>query len=293
MSVDSEIDDFLMFISSEKGLSMNTVGAYQRDVKSFVNFIHSQNVMLFQQVTQEHIVSFLTYLKSKRYASSSIGRALIAIKVLFRFLKREGITQENVAYYLETPKLWQLIPAVLNCEEVEKLLNIPDDSTLLGARDKAIIEVLYGSGLRVSEICRLGLYDVGDEFVRVMGKGSKERMVPIGKKAIQAIDHYLNFRDNSNGNRSQPLFVSKTGRQIDRLTVWKMIKFYAKKAGISKNISPHTLRHSFATHLLDNGADLRVIQDMLGHASISSTDRYTHISKSHLREAFNNCHPRR
>lgn len=234
----------------------------------------------------------MAQLKDQAYATASRSRALIAIKVFMAFLKREGILKENVSEHIETPKLWQKIPAVLNCEEVEALLKQPDITTLQGARDKAILEVLYSSGLRVSEVCTLGIYDVADHFVRVRGKGSKERLVPLGKKASDAIDEYIGkFRPETEEDKS-PLFLSSRGKKMDRQAIWSMIKQYAKQAGITKNISPHTLRHSFATHLLDNGADLRIIQDMLGHASISSTDRYTHVSKAHLRAAFESCHPR-
>lgn len=291
--MDDIVDDFSIYISSEKGLSIHSVEAYHRDVNQFVQFLTKCGVSDIKEVKQEHIVRHLSYLKNNNYASSTISRALIAIKVLFRFLKREGIVENNVAFYLESPKLWQLIPDVLSGEEIETLINQPDDETFIGARDKAIIELLYGSGLRVSEVCRLDIYDVDDEFVKVFGKGRKERLVPVGRQAVKAIDHYLMFyRCEYESEKMQRLFLSKNGKPIDRITVWKMIKEYARKAGISKNISPHTLRHSFATHLLDNGADLRVIQEMMGHANISSTDRYMHVSKSHIQKAFDSFHPR-
>lgn len=291
--IEAEISDFISYIASEKGLARNTIEAYQRDINAFVASLESTGLSTFATLTQEQIIHFLSHLKGHEYASSSICRALIAIKVLCRFLKREGITKTNVALYLETPKMWQLIPDILTCEEVDVLLKQPDPTTALGARDRAIIEVFYASGLRVSEVCTLGIYDVDDTFVRVMGKGSKERLVPIGKRAIEAVDHYLTtFRSNWDSEKQTALFVTKNGRRIDRVMVWRMVKEYAKQAGIVKNISPHTLRHSFATHLLDNGADLRVIQEMLGHANISSTDRYTHISRNRLQEAFESSHPR-
>ena len=233
-------------------------------------------------------------LTDQNYATSSISRNLISIKVLFRFLKRERIINNNVALYLETPKLWQLIPEVLSLDEVERLLQQPDPNHPYGARDKAILELLYASGLRVSEVCCIKINDVDDDCVRAFGKGSKERLVPLGKHALAAIDHYLNiFRDQVDSEKQKALFVTKGGKPIDRVSVWRMIKDYAKKAGITKNISPHTLRHSFATHLLDNGAELRVIQEMLGHASITSTDRYTHVSKAHVQKAFDAFHPRK
>jgi len=288
------LDDFLSYISSEKGLALNTIEAYRHDCLGFISYLERKGIPSLNHVKQIDIVGFLGEFKEKGYASSTISRALIAIKVMYRFLKRERIIDHNITLYLESPKLWQLIPEVLSVEEIDALLLQPDISTAAGARDKAILEMLYGSGLRVSEVCRLGLYDVDDTFVKVFGKGSKERVVPVGKKAIEAIDYYLaNFRDQTDSKRQQTLFVNQRGRPLDRIAIWKMIKKYAKEAGIEKNISPHTMRHSFATHLLDNGADLRVIQEMLGHANISSTDRYTHISRSHLHEAFSAFHPRR
>jgi len=292
--MDEYIDDFCLYISSEKGLSSHTIEAYHRDIRYFLDHIRVIGITDITQVKQEHIVSFLSELHDKDYASSSISRTLIAVKVFFRFLKREGVVENNVAIYLETPKLWQLIPEVLSCEEVARLLTQPDHSSPLGARDKAILEILYSSGLRVSEVCRLILYDVDDEFIRVFGKGRKERLVPVGKKAIEAIDHYLMlYRCDYDSEKNQNLFLTKNGKPIDRIFVWRMIKKYAKDANITKNISPHTLRHSFATHLLDNGADLRVIQELMGHSSINSTDRYMHISKSHIQEAFDAFHPRK
>ncbi len=291
--MDNHIDEFLSFIASEKGLSHNTISAYQKDSQKFVDFLQSRGITSFNGVDRSVIVDFLASLNDRKYATSTICRALVTVKVLFRFLKRENIIENNIALYLETPKLWQLIPEVLSYEEVEGLFNQPDITEPIGSRDRAILELLYSSGLRVSEVATIGIYDVDDTFVRVFGKGRKERIVPVGKKAIEAIDHYLtHVRGNADSKEFKNLFVTKSGKAMDRITIWRMIKKYAKGAGISKNISPHTLRHSFATHLLDNGADLRVIQDMLGHASISSTDRYTHVSRSHLQQAFEQFHPR-
>lgn len=214
---------------------------------------------------------------------------LISLKVFFRFLYREKIIEKDISQSMESPKLWQLIPEVLTLEEVERLLNASPVQTYLGARDRAILEVLYASGLRVSEVCSLTLHCVGEDALRVLGKGGKERVVPVGKKALNALDHYLCFRDHF---QSETLFLSQKGKALDRVIIWRMIKHYAKQAGIQKSISPHTFRHSFATHLLENGADLRVIQEMLGHASIATTDRYTHVTASRLHSSFSQFHPR-
>jgi len=288
-----EIDDFLIYIASEKGLSQNTIEAYGSDVKSMIQFVKNYGVISFQEIKQDHLIDFLSHLQSLKYAESTIRRALISSKVFFKFLKREGLVLEDVTFHLKPLKLWQLIPEVLTQAEVETLLSQCNIETANGARDQAILELLYASGLRVSEACLLNLYDVDDEFVKVMGKGRKERIIPIGKKAIAAIDHYLiHFRGEVRENRHEKLFVTKSGKALSRIMVWKIVKHHAIKAGIRKNISPHTLRHSFATHLLDNGADIRIIQEMLGHASIGTTEKYTHISRTKLQESFEAFHPR-
>lgn len=278
--------DFLSYISSEKGLSENTRSAYRRDIEKWIAF--SQRMSKGEE--EADILAFLELLQKENYASASISRAFFALKVFFRFLKREGIIQKNPMEFLSSPKLWQLIPEVLSTDEMERLLQVPDISSEVGCRDRAILELLYSSGLRVSELCQLSLYAIEDTYVRVHGKGSKDRLIPVGKKAIQAIDDYLNrFR---NRDTRPLLFVSPQEKPLSRIAIWQMIKRYAQLAGIKKNVSPHTLRHTFATHLLDHGADLRVIQEMLGHASISSTDRYTHVSSKKLVQAFESFHPR-
>lgn len=287
------LNDFIVYLASEKGLSANTLEAYRRDVFAFFHFLQEHpHIQSWNQVDRDQIIAFLSQKKEAKYATSSLCRFLVAIKVLFRFLKREGVVIENSAALLETPKLEQLLPDILSPEEIELLLSVPDVSTKRGARDRAILEVLYASGLRVSELCRLKISDVDNHYVRVFGKGGKERLVPIGKQAIKAIDRYLCFRDGPETSEETALFVSRGGKPMNRIAVWKQVKLYAARANIRKRISPHTFRHSFATHLLDNGADLRVIQEMLGHTNIQSTDRYTRVSLTHLREAFEASHPR-
>lgn len=287
--MENEIDDFATYLASERGLSINTLEAYRRDIESFLDYLKQYNILHWKDLEQGHLIGFLSSMKHSSYAVSSISRTLIAIKVFFRFLKRENIVSNNITLLLEAPKVWQLIPDVLSINEIERMLDQPDLSQQKGVRDRAILEVLYGCGLRVSELCGLKISDVDDIYLRVNGKGGKERVVPIGKAAIKAIDAYLNYRD---GSTNEALFLGRGGRSIDRATVWRIVKECAKQAGISKVIFPHTFRHTFATHLLDNGADLRIIQEMLGHSSITSTDRYTHVSRSRLQEAFNASHPR-
>jgi integrase/recombinase XerD len=283
------INDFLDYIRTERGLSVNTIDAYGSDIRAFS--AHNQ-VTDWKLATGDWVLSFLGSLRDQGYASSSICRRLVAVKVFFRFLKKEGELTVDLARYFETPKMWQLIPEVLTIDEVDLLLSQPVADSFFGARDKAILELLYATGMRVSEACGLRINDVGDQFVKVIGKGKKERVIPVGKQAIDAIDLYLSkYRMGLEGDRDA-LFISKRGKRIDRIAIWSRIKAYTKSAGISKQVSPHTLRHSFATHLLENGADLRLIQDMLGHEDIATTDRYTHVSSSRLKQAFKDFHPR-
>ena len=268
---------FLAYLHTEKGLARNTIVAYKHDLETFE-----------EEISEESLYKKLSFMRKQGYASSTMARLIIAAKVFVRFLIREGILDSKRAISIESPALWQLIPEILSVEEIDALLTAPNKETFIGARDAAILELLYASGLRVSELCSLKITDLGDEHLRVMGKGSKERVVPVGRTAINAVDYYLvNFHQE--GER---LFVTKKGTPIDRVLVWRMIKKYGKEIGIEKSISPHTLRHSFATHLLENGAELRVIQEMLGHASIATTDRYTQISQTHVKDAFNRCHPK-
>ena len=284
------VDDFLFYLASERGLSKNTSLAYRRDLSYFLEVMQERGVSSFSDVREGEIIAFLDFVRAKGWASSSVYRAMVALKSLFRFLKKERLVSSEEPLYLDTPKMWQLIPEVLSEREVMRLLDAPNPDELIGARDRAILEVLYASGLRVSEVCGLNIHDVSDAFVRVKGKGGKERVVPIADSAICSIDHYLlHFRGEA---KSNALFLSFRGKRLDRITVWNRVKYYAKAAGITKTISPHTLRHSFATHLLENGADLRVIQEMLGHQSINTTDRYTHISHDYLSLAFSKFHPR-
>ncbi len=287
-SNDALITDFLTYLSAEKGMARNTLEAYGRDLRKLADFLSCD----FSAVKIEQIYDYLGKLKAEGYASSSVSRMSFTIKVFFRFLKKEGFIAKEITKDLDAPKLWQLIPEVLTCAEMEKLLRAPDSTSELGARDRAILEVLYASGLRVSELCSVNITDLGEGTIRAMGKGSKERIVPLAKIAFDAIDHYLgSFRGDAEAGGA--LFLSKGGKtRIDRITVWRAIKEHAKSAGITKKISPHTLRHSFATHLLENGADLRVIQELLGHSSIATTDKYTHISSKHIHDAFHTFHPR-
>ncbi len=284
------VSDFLRYITYERCLSKNTQEAYQRDLEMFCTFLENHQGSL----NQKSAISFLQELRSNEYASSSCARAQIALKVFFRFLFREEYLPTDEGKFLDSPKLWQKLPEVLTNEEVQKILKSCSGKSALAIRDQAILELLYGTGIRVSELCSLSLYDVSDDKIVVKGKGDKERTLPLGPQALAAIDRYLTqvrWKYESADNPS--LFVTNRGNSIDRIIVWKMIKQRAKLAGITKEISPHTMRHTYATHLLDGGADIRVIQELLGHAHISSTDKYTHLSRSQVQERFFAFHPRK
>ncbi|WP_213357531.1 site-specific tyrosine recombinase XerD [Chlamydiifrater phoenicopteri] len=289
---------FETFLKIDRGLSPNTVSAYLRDISLF---LESSKIQSCKDITQQTITDFSDLLHSRGEAETSITRRLIALKVFFQFLKEfEFLKQVPV---IEHPKIWRKLPSVLSKDEVDILLEAPSYKSIknfkdayCSARDKAILYLMYSTGIRVSELCNLKLGDVNDEFIRVLGKGSKSRLVPLGKKALQVVNDYLiHFRDSLHKKppiTNDHLFLSVRGEKLNRTTIWKNIQSYAQLAGIDKKISPHSLRHAFATHLLDNKADLRIIQEMLGHACISSTEVYTHISKESLTEKFKAFHPR-
>lgn len=289
--LEQALQDFLCYLSSEKGLSQHTLQAYGHDLKSFFRLLRKRNVYQITEITEEDILAFAHDLQRKKYASSSICRMLVAIKTFLRFLYREELIKNEVGGSIDAPKIWQLIPDILTFTEVEKLLLAPDLKTAVGARDRAILQVIYASGLRVSEVCRLNIQDFSDHMIRVIGKGQKERIVPIATSAVEAVDYYLLYHRPPDA-KIEALFINAKQKRMDRFFIWKQLKAYAKQIGITKSISPHTLRHSFATHLLENGADLRVIQELLGHSSIATTDRYTHLSNKHIIESFQNYHPR-
>ncbi len=280
----SFVRDFEIFLTSEKGLSLNTLRAYSHDVSLFFG-----NDGL-DKLNEKNVVDFLGRLKEKKYKTTSINRILISLKVFGNFLKREGKIEVNPLHFISSPKLWQLIPEVLSQDEVKRLLESVEPNDFVGARDRAILELLYASGLRVSELCGLEIHDLDDHSVKVRGKGGKERLVPVGKKAMEAIDLYLSkFRGEGDQKK---IFLTTLKKPISRMEVWSRIKKVAKDAGIKKRITPHTFRHSFATHLLEEGADLRIIQELMGHAHISSTDRYTHVMKGSLQKSFEKFHTR-
>lgn len=290
------VDAFLNYLSVERGLSRNTIISYQEDINVFMNFLKGAQVESLSVTKKNNITDFMLSQKEKGLSTNSIARRLAAIKSFYRFTVRERILKADPSSLIDSPKLWKKIPQTLSANEVDALLNQPNIKNKQGMRDKAILETLYATGMRVSEAVNLKIgnvnLDVG--FLRCIGKGSKERIIPLGKKAISSIKRYIELSrpGQLKDKESEFLFLSRFGKKISRQSFWKIIKKYAKEARIKKPIRPHILRHSFATHLLERGADLRSVQEMLGHANISTTQIYTHISSERLKAIHKMFHPR-
>jgi len=293
-SEDQILDQFMAHITVEKGLSANTIQAYNRDLLGFFEFLKTRGVAPLR-VGQDDLVSFVGE-KRSQLGSRSLARCLVSIRMFYRFCVTEGKITSNPARLMGIPKLYQHLPHILSRDEVEALLLQPDCQTLLGKRDKAMLETLYATGLRVTELIGLRMHNFNLEagFIRTLGKGSKERIIPMGGKAIHALKEYLqNARPALDRKRkSSYLFLNRRGNPMTRQGFWKILKHYALKAGISRSVTPHTLRHSFATHLLEGGADLRSVQIMLGHSDISTTQIYTHVARERLKEIHEKYHPR-
>lgn len=291
MCQDEYIESFCAYIRVEKGLAPLTQEAYRRDLLQLKRYSEDHGFSWPIQ-TKEPVLAFIDSVKKVK-KDSSLARCLMAMKGFFHFLYRERQVALDVSRFFETPKVWQTLPHTMEYADVERILSMPNTKTLEGIRDRAILELLYGTGMRVSELCSLKIYDVSDDSVRVCGKGSKTRIVPLGKEALFWIDRYLStVRDHVGKEGVEALFIGSRGASIDRIALWKRIKEYAAQAGLKGNISPHTFRHTYASHLLDKGADVRIIQELLGHAHISSTDRYTHLQMNQIQEVFHAFHPR-
>jgi len=292
------LEKFLAYLALERALSRNTISAYNSDIEDFISWLENNGISSFENIRRIYIHDYLAELKDSGLETATLARRLVAIKMFFRFMFQEKIISKDITNVMDSPKLWQLLPDFLSSAEVEALINAfpRTGKNPLIFRNRTILEIMYACGLRVSETAslKLGSVKFDDETIRVKGKGNKERLVPIGKTALRVLDRYLTeIRPQLVKNQMEAtLFLSRNGKKLDREWIWKIVKEAATLAGINKNIHPHTLRHSFASHLLENGADLRVIQEMLGHADISTTQIYTHVNQKQLLDIHHKFHPR-
>jgi integrase/recombinase XerD len=294
--VEAEIRGFLNYLRVEKALSQNTLDAYRRDLSKFTEYAAGRGLKKPGEIKRGHLLDFLGTLYARRLDARSVARHLVSLRQFFRFLMMDELITADPSISVESPKFRKSLPEFLSVEEVELLLTQPDASTATGLRDKAMIELLYSAGLRVSELCGLAVDDLHSNAgsLRCVGKGNKERLVPVGRNALAVIQEYLNnSRPEILGERtSKYLFVNRNGNKLGRIVFWKLLGAYGRKAGLRKALKPHMLRHSFATHLLDRGGDLRSVQLMLGHSDISTTQIYTHVVEERLKKVYKAHHPR-
>jgi integrase/recombinase XerD len=296
---DDQIDAFHQYLVVEKGLSRNTLNAYIADLHRFFQYVNPQNSQYAEpqrSLNRDDIVAYLSRRRSEGISPRTTARELVAIKAFYHFLQQRQVIDQNPTDQIQSPQHWQRLPNVMTHSEVERLLQAPNLRTPIGKRDAALLELLYATGLRASEIVNLTLDNVNtiDGYLKAYGKGGKERLTPIGEMAAVQLDDYLqNGRPAILKRRQTPyIFVSRLGHSLSRQGLWKLIKKYVQQIGITRSISPHTLRHSFATHLLEGGADLRTLQHFLGHADISTTQIYTHVAQQKLHETYTKHHPR-
>ncbi len=292
--------EFVNYLRTEKSLSENTINSYSFDLDKLSSFIE-QKKFTFENIDDKFVISFFKYLREgdeerEPISEKSLARMLSTLRAFYGYLESEGLVESNPVANIDSPKQSRELPEVLSVDEIDSILSQPDTSNKLELRDRAILETMYASGLRVSELINLEIADIifDEEFIRVFGKGSKERIVPIGQSALGWITRYIEeSRSNLKNDKSEnKLFLNFRGRKLSRMAIFNIVKKYCSMAGIKKEVHPHTLRHSFATHLLEGGADIRIIQEMLGHSDISTTQIYTHIDKEYLIEVHKTFHPR-
>ncbi|MBI4115685.1 MAG: site-specific tyrosine recombinase XerD [Candidatus Omnitrophica bacterium] len=293
---DFPLEEFLNYLSVEKGLASNSIDAYRQDLRQYGEFLAKRKVINLGRVKREEIVQFLLREKERGLQTPSLARRLVAVKLFHRFLVKEGRLREDITSVLESPRLWKKLPQFLTMNEMDKILEAPKPKSEVGVRDQALLEILYATGMRVSEVANLKRENVNLEsgFLKCRGKGDKERIVPIGQVAIGALKSYFEKRAKTKNVHvsSEFVFIGTQGRALTRQRIWQIIRRCAKQAKIQKKITPHTFRHSFATHLLERGADLRIVQELLGHADIATTQIYTHVSRDHLKAVHSKFHPR-
>lgn len=290
------VNEFIQYLAVERGLAQNTLESYGRDLRQFQAYLHNGQLDFIKDSSRSTILAYLNNLQTKGRAVSTISRNLAAIKSFYQYLVRERYLEKDPAAHLESPKLEKKLPKILSISEVEELLKQPNTFLPTGLRDKAMLELLYATGIRVSELISLNISDINLDmgYIKCYGKGAKERIVPLGSIAAKCVQEYIGKGRPKlvRTYEEAALFVNHHGNRLTRQGFWKIIKKYAQEATINKEITPHTLRHSFATHLLENGADLRSVQEMLGHADISTTQIYTHVTKNRLKEVYDKAHPR-
>ena len=290
------VNEFINYLAVERGLAQNTLESYGRDLRQFHSYLQNSQMDILRDSNRNTILNYLNNLQNKGRAVSTISRNLAAIKSFYQYLVRERYLEKDPAANLESPKLEKKLPKILSIQEIEELLKQPNSLMPTGLRDKAMLELLYATGIRVSELISLNISDINLDmgYIKCFGKGSKERIVPLGSIAAKCVQEYISKGRNKlvRTYEESALFVNHHGNRLTRQGFWKIIKKYALEANILKDITPHTLRHSFATHLLENGADLRSVQEMLGHADISTTQIYTHVTKNRLKEVYDKAHPR-
>ena len=294
--LEQAVDDYIVFLTVEKGASQNTIEAYSNDVRKLTQYLSDEKINNWREVDSYTIRGYLAFMQAEQITNTTRARNVAALKSFFRFLYVEKYTENNLGELLDVPRKEKVLPKYLTMEEVERLLEAPNITTPNGCRDKAMLELLYASGLRVSELITLRLNDISFEmaYVRCFGKGSKERIIPLGSYALDALEHYIEVcrPKVANNWQTDTLFLNKNGKGLTRQGFWKLIKKYGREAAITADITPHVLRHSFATHLLSGGADLRAIQEMLGHADIATTQIYTHLLGEQMLDVYNAAHPR-
>ncbi|MEH6906657.1 site-specific tyrosine recombinase XerD [Neobacillus drentensis] len=294
--MDEQLKAFLNYLFIEKGSAQNTIMAYERDLKSYLHYLKNvESVLSLNDVQRGHIVHFLRFLKEQGKSSKTLARHIASIRAFHQFLLRAKATGQDPSVQIETPRLERSLPNVLSLQEVETLMETPNLEDHFGIRDKAMLELLYATGIRVSELIGLEIENVQLTMGFVRCNGNKERIIPIGRVAADAIKQYLDYgrpRFISMKQEDNALFLNHQGKRLTRQGFWKILKRLAKEARIEKDLTPHTLRHSFATHLLENGADLRAVQEMLGHSDISTTQIYTQVSKTKIKDVYSKFHPR-
>lgn len=294
-----ELDEYSVYLKIERGLSENSIKSYERDLKQYLSFLNNQKVTSLTEVDRYIILSFLQQQRQSGKSDNSIIRMVSSMRKFHQYLKQEKLTDHDPMLLVDTPKKAERLPKVMSMKEVETLINVPDVTTPLGMRDRAILEVMYATGLRISELVNLKMSELhlSMSFIQVTGKGEKERIIPIGDTAIEWLEDYIEtsrvyLLNKGIKNESDYVFLNTRGSSLSRQGVWKKIKQMVSQAGIKSTITPHTLRHSFATHLLENGADLRMVQELLGHSDIATTQIYTHITKTRLKQVYSEYHPR-